>query len=130
MTRSSSVRAAPAHRWPCCWRVADVVSWCSTVPVFPAIPCRPTSCGRAVGVRTEGLEARAAVVVGADGMNSSIASAVGAAISREHPSLTCGFYAYWRDVPTDGVEFRVREGGDVLVFPTHDALTCIWVGRA
>jgi len=86
--------------------------------------------GRVVGIRTEGLEARAAVVVGADGMNSSVASAVGAAISREHPSLTCGFYAYWRDVPTEGVEFRVREGGDVLVFPTHDGLTCIWVGRA
>jgi flavin-dependent dehydrogenase len=86
--------------------------------------------GRVVGVRAEGFEARASVVVGADGMNSGIAGAVGAAISREHPSLTCGFYAYWSGVPTDGVEFRVREGRDVLAFPTHDDLTCIWVGRA
>lgn len=86
--------------------------------------------GRVVGVRAEGFEARAPVVIGADGMNSGIADAVGAAIDREHPSLTCGFYAYWSGVPTDGVEFRVREGGDVLVFPTHDDLTCIWVGRA
>lgn len=86
--------------------------------------------GRVVGIRAESFEARAPVVIGADGMNSSIAAAVGAAINREHPSLTCGFYAYWSGVPTDGVEFRVRGGRDVLVFPTHDDLTCIWVGRA
>lgn len=47
-----------------------------------------------------------------------------------HPALTCGFYAYWSNVPTDGVEFYLRQGGDNLVFPTHDGLTCVWVGRA
>ena len=51
-------------------------------------------------------------------------------MARSHPSLTCGFYAYWSGVPTDGVEFYLREGRDILVFPTHDGLTCIWVGRA
>jgi flavin-dependent dehydrogenase len=85
---------------------------------------------RVVGVRGEGVEERASVVVGADGMNSSIADAVGAAMSRSHPSLTCGFYAYWSDVPTDGVEFYIRHGRDILVFPTHDDLTCVWVGRS
>ncbi len=85
---------------------------------------------RIVGVRGDGLEERAAVVVGADGMTSGIADAVGAAMSASHPSLTCGFYAYWSGVPTDGVEFHVCAGRDILVFPTHDGLTCIWVGRA
>jgi flavin-dependent dehydrogenase len=86
--------------------------------------------GRVVGVRGDGFEERAAVVVGADGMTSGIAEAVGAAMSPSHPSLTCGFYAYWSGVPTDGVEFYVRAGRDILVFPTHDGLTCVWVGRA
>jgi flavin-dependent dehydrogenase len=85
---------------------------------------------RIVGVQGDDIEERAAVVVGADGMNSSIANAVGVAMSRSHPSLTCGFYAYWSGVPTDGVEFYIRHGRDILVFPTHDDLTCLWVGRS
>jgi len=85
---------------------------------------------RIVGVRGDGLEERASVVVGADGMTSGIADAVGAEMRPSHPSLTCGFYAYWSGVPTDGVEFYVRAGRDILVFPTHDGLTCVWVGRA
>jgi flavin-dependent dehydrogenase len=85
---------------------------------------------RGPGIDGNGFEARAAVVVGADGMTSGIADAVGAAMNPSHPSLTCGFYAYWSGVPTDGVEFYVRAGRDILVFPTHDGLTCVWVGRA
>jgi flavin-dependent dehydrogenase len=90
---------------------------------------------RVVGVRAVDaaggtIEARAALVVGADGLNSSVARRVGAAVARSHPSLTCGFYAYWSGVPVDGVEFFLREGRDILVFPTHDGLTCLWVGRA
>lgn len=86
--------------------------------------------GRIVGIGSELPDVRAAVVVGADGMNSGVADAIGAAVIRSHPSLTCGFYAYWSGVPTDGVEFYLRDGRDVLVFPTHDGLTCLWVGRA
>lgn len=90
--------------------------------------------GRVVGARLAGPdgvgEERATLVVGADGLASGTADAVQAGVERAHPSLTCGFYAYWRGVPTDGVEFYLREGRDVLVFPTHDGLTCIWVGRS
>ncbi len=90
---------------------------------------------RVVGVKAvdesgETIELRAPLVVGADGLNSSIAGMVGAAMSRSHPSLTCGFYAYWSGLPVDGVEFYLRQGRDILVFPTHDGLTCLWVGRA
>ena len=84
---------------------------------------------RAVDASGETIEARASLVIGADGLNSSVAGMVGAAMARSHPSLTCGFYAYWSGVPVDGVEFFLREGRDILVFPTHDGLTCIWVGR-
>jgi flavin-dependent dehydrogenase len=88
---------------------------------------------RVVGVRLTGpdgvREERARLVVGADGLTSGVAEAVGAEVEREHPSLTCGFYAYWAGVPTDGVEFYLSAGCDVLAFPTHDDLTCLWVGR-
>jgi flavin-dependent dehydrogenase len=90
---------------------------------------------RVVGARLQDrdgtlTEERANIVVGADGIWSSVARAVGAATDTHHDSLTCGYYAYWAGVPTDGVEFYVRQGRDILVFPTHDGLTCIWAGRA
>ena len=76
------------------------------------------------------IEESAGIVVGADGVWSMVARAANARMDIEHPSLTCGYYAYWRGVPTDGVEFYVRSGRDILVFPTHDGLTCIWAGRS
>jgi 2-polyprenyl-6-methoxyphenol hydroxylase-like FAD-dependent oxidoreductase len=90
---------------------------------------------RVVGARVqtkEGrlVEERASIVVGADGVWSSVARAAGAITDIHHDSLTCGYYAYWAGVPTDGVEFYVREGRDILVFPTHEGLTCIWAGRS
>jgi 2-polyprenyl-6-methoxyphenol hydroxylase-like FAD-dependent oxidoreductase len=72
----------------------------------------------------------ATVVVGADGIWSPVARAANAATDIEHPSLTCGHYAYWSGVATDGVEFYLRGGRDILVFPTHEGLTCIWAGRS
>ena len=90
---------------------------------------------RVVGARLENKngkvsECSATVVVGADGIWSTVARAANAATDIEHPSLTCGYYAYWSGVATDGVEFYLRGGRDILVFPTHEGLTCIWAGRS
>jgi flavin-dependent dehydrogenase len=90
---------------------------------------------RIVGLRAQdrdgaAVEVRASVVVGADGMWSPVARAAGAAAEIHHDPLTCGYYAYWAGVPTRGVEFYVRHGRDILVFPTHDGLACIWAGRS
>ncbi len=90
---------------------------------------------RAVGARLEdkngtAIECGATLVVGADGIWSTVARAASAATEIEHPSLTCGYYAYWSGVVTEGVEFYLREGRDILVFPTHEGLTCIWAGRS
>jgi 2-polyprenyl-6-methoxyphenol hydroxylase-like FAD-dependent oxidoreductase len=90
---------------------------------------------RVVGAGIQGedgnsKEERATVVVGADGVWSAVARAAGAVTDVQRESLTCGYYAYWAGVPTDGVEFYVRHGRDILVFPTHDQLTCIWAGRS
>jgi hypothetical protein len=67
---------------------------------------------------------------GCDGMWSPVGRAAGAVTDIAHPSFTCGYYAYWAGVPTEGVEFYVRHGSDILVFPTHDGSTCIWAGRS
>jgi 2-polyprenyl-6-methoxyphenol hydroxylase-like FAD-dependent oxidoreductase len=90
---------------------------------------------KVVGARLEDADGRlveecADVVIGADGMWSPVARAARAAADIEHRSLTCGYYAYWAGVPTQGVEFYVRHGRDILVFPTHDGLTCIWAARS
>jgi 2-polyprenyl-6-methoxyphenol hydroxylase-like FAD-dependent oxidoreductase len=90
---------------------------------------------RVVGARLQQsdgsiTEERATIVVGADGIWSPVARAAGAATDIHHDSLTCGYYAYWAGVPTEGVEFYVRPSRDILVFPTHDDLTCIWAGRS
>jgi 2-polyprenyl-6-methoxyphenol hydroxylase-like FAD-dependent oxidoreductase len=90
---------------------------------------------RVAGIRAQGadgqsIEHHADIVIGADGLWSQVARACAAATDVSHPSLTCGYYAYWAGVPTRGVEFYVREGRDILVFPTHDGLTCIWAGRS
>jgi flavin-dependent dehydrogenase len=91
--------------------------------------------GRVVGAQLQDRngttsECKAAIVVGADGIWSAVARAANAGTEIEHPALTCGYYAYWSGVPTEGVEFYIREGRDILVFPTHDGLTCIWAGRS
>ena len=90
---------------------------------------------RVVGARIEDangdlVEERGAIVVGADGIWSPVARSAGAATDLQRETLTCGYYAYWAGVHTDGVEFYVRHGSDILVFPTHDHLTCIWAGRS
>jgi 2-polyprenyl-6-methoxyphenol hydroxylase-like FAD-dependent oxidoreductase len=85
---------------------------------------------RAVDEAGDPIEARAGLVVGADGVFSTVARLTGATVEHEVPSLTGGYYAYWRGVPTDGVEFYIRHGRDNLVFPTHDGLTCVWAGRS
>jgi 2-polyprenyl-6-methoxyphenol hydroxylase-like FAD-dependent oxidoreductase len=91
--------------------------------------------GQVVGARLQDGDGRireetAALVVGADGMWSPVGRAAGAKMDIEQGSLTCGYYAYWAGVPTEGVEFYVRHGRDILVFPTHAGLTCIWAGRS
>jgi flavin-dependent dehydrogenase len=88
---------------------------------------------RVIGVETTGPDGRrstqhAGLVIGADGLWSRVARAVGAAAEIEQASRSCAYYAYWSELPTDGVEFYRRRGRVILVFPTHDDQTCIYVG--
>lgn len=87
---------------------------------------------RVAGIRSRtvggaSVEARAHIVVGADGMHSLVARSVQAPEYDIHPTLTCGYYTYWADVPVAGLELYARAGRLILVFPTHDDQVCIAV---
>ena len=89
--------------------------------------------GRAAGVvahdaQGNGLELRARIVIGADGMNSRIARAIAAPYKVYEDAVTFAFYAYWDDVPLDHFGSHRSAGSRVLEFPTHNRQTCIYVG--
>lgn len=66
---------------------------------------------------------RAQIVIGADGMHSFVARAVKAPSYNEVPALTCGYYTYWSDLPTQTGELYPRDGRFIVVLPTNDNLT-------
>jgi flavin-dependent dehydrogenase len=89
--------------------------------------------GRVVGVlagpRGREVEERARIVIGADGMRSTVARLVQAAEYDARPSLTFGYYAYWTGIPDTGMHIYFNaDGTGILVFPTNWGQTCIGVG--
>jgi flavin-dependent dehydrogenase len=72
------------------------------------------------------FEERARVVIGADGVHSSVARWVGATVTHEVPALEALYYAYWSGFPTDG-EFQLyqRDQRGFGVIPTNDELTVV-----
>jgi flavin-dependent dehydrogenase len=88
--------------------------------------------GRVAGVRgrTAGgmdIVERAHIVVGADGIYSRVARAVGAATYDEMPIATCCYYSYFADVPVNGLEVNFLEDRFVVAFPTNEGLTGVAV---
>jgi 2-polyprenyl-6-methoxyphenol hydroxylase-like FAD-dependent oxidoreductase len=88
--------------------------------------------GRAAGVRghlrgSAESSLRAPVVVGADGLHSTIARRAAAGIYRQHPPLTAVYYSYWSGICELGASFHARSGRLILVWPTNDNLRCIYV---
>ena len=88
--------------------------------------------GQVVGIRGRSagrapIVERARIVVGADGMHSTVAQSVGASMYRVGPALACYYASCWSGVPTVGLEIYWREGKVIFVFPTNDARTSIAV---
>jgi 2-polyprenyl-6-methoxyphenol hydroxylase-like FAD-dependent oxidoreductase len=94
------------------------------------------------GDRVEGLrgrrrnganvEERARVVVGADGVHSLVARAVGAREYDARPPLVTFYYAYYSGFEAEDIEQYVRDHFGAACFPTHDGLTLIaavWPSR-
>jgi len=74
------------------------------------------------------FEERARMVIGADGVHSSVARLVGAPITHQAPALEALYYAYWSGFPADG-EFQLYQRGErgFGVIPTNDDLTAVVV---
>lgn len=72
---------------------------------------------------------RARVVIGADGLRSRIARAVGPVEYHQKPRLLAGYYTYWRGLPMEGrFETYVRPFRGFAAWPTNDGLTLLIVG--
>lgn len=89
--------------------------------------------GQVTGVRGRGADGtpadlRARVTIGADGVHSPTAKAVGAREYNTKPVLQWGAYTYWRDLPVDGFEVFVRPDRGWGALPTNDGLTLVVVG--
>jgi 2-polyprenyl-6-methoxyphenol hydroxylase-like FAD-dependent oxidoreductase len=85
--------------------------------------------GRAVGVRCRSASGRqvterARLVVGADGMRSRVAAAVGAPVTAQDPLKTCVYYTYWQGVQAD-FELYECPGHWVGTVPTNDGATLV-----
>jgi flavin-dependent dehydrogenase len=88
--------------------------------------------GRATGVHGYDragapVEIGARYVIGADGLGSRVARAVGAAINQARPAGGAAQYAYYTGSPWAGIEFFVAARSLAGVFPTHHGQACIWV---
>lgn len=67
------------------------------------------------------------IVIGADGRHSLVARSVQAPVYNRKPVYGCGYYSYWSGLPLAGIEFRLLERRGIGLFPTNDALTCVYV---
>jgi 2-polyprenyl-6-methoxyphenol hydroxylase-like FAD-dependent oxidoreductase len=88
--------------------------------------------GRITGIRGRTRDGAthteaAALVIGADGKGSLVATAVGAGPYRTRPGTTMMSYTYWRGVPVTHGEFYLRPRAAAVAFPTNDDLTMVAV---
>ncbi|MFD5427586.1 NAD(P)/FAD-dependent oxidoreductase [Streptomyces sp. NPDC127084] len=89
-----------------------------------------TEGNRVCGVQLADSEGRTETVashliVGADGMRSTVAQLTGAATYATHPTLTCAYYTYWSNLPVSGFQTYHALGKGVGATPTHDDLTLV-----
>lgn len=88
---------------------------------------------RVIGVRFGEQEARARVVIGADGRHSIVARSVGPTAQREEEPSRTLYYRYVRGWtgpdgnPPDGPEFSLSGDEMAYVFPSDDGITCIGI---
>ena len=88
--------------------------------------------GRVSGVviedRDRGLhEVRADIVIGADGLRSSVAQKVGAPAYREGRFASGVVYAFWNGIENAGNRWYYRRGRAAGAIPTHAGDTCVFI---
>ena len=90
--------------------------------------------GRVIGVTARDAdgtprELMAHLVIGADGLRSSVARYVGAQVVERHDPTGACFYTYVGDVDWDGIQLHVEDDAFAGVFPTHHGEACVWLIR-
>jgi 2-polyprenyl-6-methoxyphenol hydroxylase-like FAD-dependent oxidoreductase len=75
--------------------------------------------------RNGSVEERAKIVIGADGVHSFVAKAVGAEEYDTIPPLATYFYSYFSGFEAEDIEQHVRDYCGAAVFPTNDGLTLL-----
>lgn len=88
---------------------------------------------RVAGIRGHTQESttvteRARIVIGADGTHSAVARAVQAPVYNTKPTLTCWYFTHWSGVPTEGVEFYLRDRRALIAAATNDGLAVVLAG--
>jgi flavin-dependent dehydrogenase len=84
--------------------------------------------GRVIGVEGKhggrSFTERAHLVIGADGMRSTVARLCQARYTVQDPRLTCAYYGYWEDVPS-ALELYEKPASWVAAVPTNDDATLV-----
>jgi flavin-dependent dehydrogenase len=90
--------------------------------------------GRVTGIRGRHKGAtvseKGRIVIGADGMFSVVAKAVGAPESKNSAPLEGSWYAYWSGVPMKGWHLWLRPDRVIFAYNTNDGLSLIGVAFA
>ena len=84
--------------------------------------------GRVRGIVAGGLgRVEADIVVGADGLHSTVARLVGAAPIHQGRYSGAVLYSYWENLPAEGFYWRFRPGIGLGIIPTNNAACCVFV---
>lgn len=84
------------------------------------------------GVRHGGVvfEARAPLVIGADGRHSVVAREVDPPATWRGDASGGAVYGFWAGLDQDGYEWFYRPGLGGGIIPTNEGLACVWVSAA
>jgi len=89
--------------------------------------------GRVVGIMARDHRGRpfsetAAIVIGADGVRSTVADRVHAGVERAGTGASSIVYGYWSGVEADGYEWIFRPKAAAGIIPTNDGQVCVFAG--
>ena len=88
-------------------------------------------CGGVLRDAAGGLSTvRAGIVIGADGIRSTVAREVRAPTHRLGKHASAVLYGYWGGVPADGYHWHFQAGVSTGTIPTNNGETCIFVSVA
>ena len=86
--------------------------------------------GRVCGITAAGGGTRhriaADIVIGADGLHSTVAQHVGAPRVVEGRHSAGALYSYWENLPVDGYYWRFQAGASIGAIPTNQGATCVF----